>query len=94
MFSHPDSGQGRQQVEPFDLGPLVDHIANLESQVQQLVEVSTMWQFRARQLEDQLKQLAAGEIVPQMVPEPPGSTETSGTGLRGLLDRVRRLWGR
>ncbi len=92
MSSRPDNGQGRQQAQPLDLGPLVDHIASLESQVQQLTEVSTMWQFRAHQLEERLKQLSAGEIVPQTAPGPPGLPQTSDTGLRGLWARVRRLW--
>jgi len=39
-----------------------------------------------------IEALSAGEPVPQTVPEPPGSTETNETGLRGLLARVRRSW--
>ncbi len=90
MSRRLDSEQGRQEAGPLDLRPLVDHIAALESQVQQLTEVSTMWQFRARQLEDQLKQLSAGEIVPDTVPEPPRSPETNETGPRGAWHRLRR----
>ncbi len=45
----------------IDLAPLVSHIASLEEQVQRLTEATTMWQIRARQAEEQLKQLTAGE---------------------------------
>ncbi|MDQ3541017.1 MAG: helix-turn-helix domain-containing protein [Chloroflexota bacterium] len=90
MSHRPDSGQGRQHAEPLDLRPLVDHIAALESQVQQLTEVSTMWQFRAHHLENELKQLAAGEIVPRTTSEPPGSSRSDETGPRGVLDQLRR----
>ena len=58
----------------------------------ELAAAAAMWETRAAHLEDQLKQLAPGEIVPQTVPEPPGSTETSDTGPRGLLAWLRRLW--
>jgi hypothetical protein len=71
---------------------LVDHIVSLENQVQQLTEVSTMWQFRARQLEDQLKQLSAGETPPTTSSEAPGSPQTNDTGLQGLRAWWRRLW--
>jgi hypothetical protein len=53
-----------------DLSPLVSHIATLEEQVQRLTEASTMWQIRARQAEEQLKQLTAG--APQMEPAEDG----------------------
>lgn len=51
---------------------------------------SWMWQTRAVHLEDQLKQLAPGETMPQTVPEPPGSPRSDETGPRGLLDQLRR----
>lgn len=92
MSRRLDSEQGRQEAGPLDLRPLVDHIAALESQVQQLTEVSTMWQFRARQLEERLQAITAGENVPDTAPEPPGSTETSDTVLQGLRTWLRRLW--
>ncbi len=92
MSTRLDSGQGRQASAPVDLTPLVEHITSLESQVQQLTEVSTMWQFRARQLEERLQAITAGEPVSQTAPEPPGSSRSDETGLGGLWDRVRRLW--
>ncbi len=78
----------------IDLAPLVDHIAGLERQVQQLTEAATGWQIRARQAEDRLEALTAGEIVPATVPEPPGSSERDETGLRGVWGRLREWWGR
>jgi len=48
---------------------LVDHIATLEDQVQRLAESNTMWQIRARQAEEQLKQLMAGNAAPENAPE-------------------------
>ena len=50
-----------------------------------------MWQTKAAHLEDQLKQLGAGEMVPQTVPQPPGLPQTNETGPRRLLDQLR-LW--
>ncbi len=77
----------------IDLAPLVSHIATLEDQVQRLTEASTMWQMRARQFEERLQALTAGETPRGGVPEPPRSTETSDTRLRGLRDRLRRWLG-
>jgi len=49
---------------------LVGHIGTLEDQVQRLTEASTMWQIRARQAEEQLKQLTVGNVVSDTEPEP------------------------
>ncbi len=57
-----------------------------------LAAAAAMWQTRAAHLEDQLKQLAPGEIVPETTPEPPESTEMSGSVLQGLRTWLRRLW--
>jgi hypothetical protein len=73
-----------------DLSPLVDLVERQAAELQRLAASNAMWQTRAAHLEDQLKQLSAGEPVSQTVPEPPGSTQTNETGPRGLLDRVRR----
>jgi len=48
-----------------DLAPLVDHIADLERRVERLTESSTVWQVRALQAEERLKQLTAGDVAPQ-----------------------------
>jgi len=91
---HGGHGQGGQANAPVDLAPLTDLIERQAQELQRLTETATMWQFRARQLEDQLKQLTAGEPVPQTVPEAPRSPESNETGPRGLLARVRRWIGR
>ena len=58
------------RAAPVDLAPLVDHIASLEDRVQRLTEASTMWQIRAIQAEEKLKQLTAGADAPQPPTEP------------------------
>ena len=73
-----------------DVAPLADLIDDLTRRNADLAAAAAMWQTRAVHLEDQLKQLSAGEIVPQTVPDPPGSPQTNETGPRGLWDRVRR----
>lgn len=62
----PGTGHAAAPAAPptaVDLRPLVDHIAQLEGKVQQLTEAATVWQLRALQAEDRLKQLAAGPIA-------------------------------
>jgi excisionase family DNA binding protein len=76
-----------------DLRPLIEHIASLEDRVQSLTEAATLWQYRARQLEEQLKQLTAGPIpndvhdddqtapeAPQTHDVAPGRTEGANPG--------------
>jgi len=73
-----------------DVAPLAGLIDDLTRRNADLAAAAAMWQTRAAHLEDQLKQLSAGEVVPQTVPKPPGSPQTHESGPRGLLDRVRR----
>ena len=47
-----------------DLAPLVNHIADHERRVERLTESSTVWQLRAMQAEERLKQLTAGGDAP------------------------------
>jgi excisionase family DNA binding protein len=101
MSSKADTGHHNVQPASVDLRPLVDHIAALEQQVQQLTEVSTVWQSRAMQLEAQLKQLAAtaestGEAVEASVSDrigdqdaEQGSDDTAPP--KGIWDRLVRL---
>jgi len=84
----------------IDLAPLVSHIAALEDQVQRLTEASTMWQIRARQAEEQLKQLMAGNVVSDNAPqsntvdaERPQLLQESDPGPTGVLAWWKRLWG-
>ena len=76
----------------IDLAPLVDHIATLEDQVQRLAESNTMWQIRARQAEEQLKQLSAGNVAPENLPEAVESPQANETDPQGFWERVRQFW--
>jgi len=77
-----DTGQQAMSTG-VDIRPLVDHIASLEGKVQELTEAATLWQFRARHLEEQIKQLTAGDVAPDHTsqdqrtasPEAPGATD-------------------
>lgn len=73
-----------------DVGPLADLIDDLTRRNADLAAAAAMWQTRAVHLEDQLKQLTAGEIVSQTVPEPPGSPRIDDSGPRGILAWMRR----
>ena len=75
------------------------HIATLEEQVQRLTEASTIWQVRARQAEEQLLQLTAGELESEREPEPNTVDaeglqllQASDPGPTGVLAWWRRLW--
>jgi len=48
-----------------DLAPLVDLIADLTRRNEQLTEAATVWQIRAVQAEEKLKQLTAGSVEPE-----------------------------
>jgi len=68
------------------LAPLVDLIADLTRRNEQLTEAATVWQIRAVQAEEKLKQLTAGRVEPEPRTEPQeassqpqGSTETAKT---------------
>ncbi len=71
--SHPNPGVDTgldtgHMGAAVDLRPLVDHIASLEGQVRQLTEAATVWQVRAVQAEERLKQLTAGGNTPTDAP--------------------------
>lgn len=51
------------RATPVDLRPLADVIERQGEEIRRLTEAATIWQFRAGQLEDQLKQLTAGGPV-------------------------------
>jgi len=77
-----------------DLSPLVDLIERQAAELQRLAASSAMWQTRAVHLEDQLKQLTAGEIVPETASEAIGASPANETEPQGFWDRVRRFWDR
>jgi hypothetical protein len=76
-----------------DLAPLTELIERQAQEVQRLTEAATIWQMRARQFEDQLKQLSAGETPPTTLSEAPGSPRSDDQPLQGLRAWWRRLWG-
>ncbi len=74
----------------IDLAPLVSHIAGLEEQVQRLTEATTMWQIRARQAEEQLKQLTAGE---SSLGEVDSETRTNSDQVsKGFWEKLKQFW--
>jgi len=66
-----------------DLSPLVALVDDLTRRNAELTEAATLWQFRARQLEEQIKQLIAGDVEADDIatephnasPAAPGATE-------------------
>ncbi len=94
MSEGPDSGHGQERpADTVDLAPLVDHIAGLERQVQQLTEAATGWQIRARQAEEQLKQLTAGNVASDTEPGAVESPQANDPAPTGVLAWWKRLWG-
>ena len=71
--------QGAAPAAPMSLQPLVDLVADLTRRNAGLTEAATLWQFRARQAEEQVKQLTAGGDARQDArvdaTAAPGSTE-------------------
>jgi excisionase family DNA binding protein len=100
MSPRPDSGQEPQGGAVVDLRPMVDHIARLEDQVQQLSAAAAFWQVRATQAEEQLKQLTA-EATPPANDQPRQDTSPEFTALaqsgerepQGVWAWLRRLVG-
>jgi len=99
--------QDSDRTPTVDLSPLADLIERQARELADLREAATIWQIRARQAEEQLKQLTAGEthaesaqvsqIRQDAAPEAVGSSqggENVSHGHTGLWERVRRLWGR
>ena len=79
----------------IDLAPMVNHIATLEDQLQRLTEASTMWQIRARQAEEQLLQLTAGESEPASSQDSPTIDAQTVRPLQAIDEAptgIRRLW--
>ena len=75
-----------------DLAPLVDLIERQAAELQRLTEASTMWSIRARQTEDKLLQLTAGNVAPGTATNAPGSPESDGSTPTGIRAWMKRLW--
>lgn len=73
---HDSPPVGEPVATAVDLSPLVSLVDDLTRRNADLSAAAALWQARAAQLEDQLKQLTAGTIEPQEAPESPQSVET------------------
>jgi len=76
-------------IPSVDLTPLVDLVADLTRRNAELTEAATIWQLRAHDLDQRLKQLTAGKDevagdhradAPTASPEPPGRDEGDAGG--------------
>jgi excisionase family DNA binding protein len=88
-----------------DLGPLADLIDDLTRRNADLAAAAAMWQTRAAHLENELKQLTAGELHAEstedapITPEPepatmaPGSPPAGEAPQMGIWSWLRRLLG-
>ena len=85
-------GEGRHAAETIDLAPLTDLIDDLTRRNADLSAAAAMWQTRAAHLENQLKQLSAGNVAPENAPEAGGSSQTNESEPHGFWTRVRRFW--
>ena len=77
-----------------DLAPLAELIERQGRELAEMREAAAVWQIRARQAEERLLELSAGETAPETRQDTPGSPRSDDPGLRGVWHRVRRLWGR
>ena len=76
-----------------DLAPLAELIERQGRELAEMREAAAVWQIRARQAEERLLELTAGEVSPEAVPEPSGSPQMNSSVLHGLRTWLRRLWG-
>ncbi len=81
------------QQPTIDLAPLAELIERQGRELAEMREAAAVWQIRARQAEERLQAITAGESVSQTAPEPPGSTETNDPAPRRVLAWLRHLWG-
>ena len=58
-----------------DLAPLAELIERQGDEIGRLREAAAVWQVRAMQAEDRLKQLTAGDVAPQEATAAPPVTE-------------------
>ena len=80
---------GAVPVPPVDLTPLANLVADLTRRNAELTEAATIWQIRAHDLDQRLKQLGAGvdepsdelpHDAPTAAPEATGATEGASEG--------------
>ena len=87
-----DVQQSGDRTPTVDLAPLADLIERQANELADLREAATIWQVRARQAEEQLKVLTAGNVAPETSPEALESPQTNESEPQGFWARVRRLW--
>ena len=87
-----DSQQSGDRMPTVDLSPLADLIERQAKELADLREAAAIWQVRARQAEEQLKQLTAGNVASENAPEAVESPQANETEPQGFWDRVRRFW--
>lgn len=87
-----DAQQSGDRMPTVDLAPLADLIERQAKELADLREAAAIWQVRARQAEEQLKQLTAGDVAPDTPPEAPGSPQTNDPAPTGIRAWVKRLW--
>jgi len=86
-------GEGRHASDPVDLAPLTTLIDDLTRRNADLSAAATLWQERARSLEQRLLAIEAGNVAPEPAPEAVGAPETSDPAPTGVLAWWRRLLG-
>ena len=89
-----DTGQaqGRQASEAVDLAPLTGLIDDLTRRNTDLAAAAAMWQTRAAHLENELKQLTAGNVAPETSPEAGESPQTNEPAPTGVLHGGVGCW--
>jgi hypothetical protein len=75
-----------------DLSPLVDLVERQTAEIQRLTAASTLWQERARTLEQRLLAIEAGETPPETASEAVGAPETNDRDTGGVWTWVKRVW--
>ncbi len=73
----PTSGQATDLAAAIT--PLAALIERLTAENRELAEAATIWQVRAHHLEEQMKQLTAGQDAPSAAPAVHHATETTDT---------------
>jgi len=87
-----DAQQSGDRMPTVDLAPLADLIERQAKELADLREAAAIWQVRARQAEEQLKVLTAGNVAPDNAPEATESPESDGSTPTGIWTWVRRVW--
>ena len=87
-----DARQSGDRMPTVDLAPLTDLIDDLTRRNADIAAAAAMWQTRAAHLENELKQLTAGNVASETSPESVESSQANETEPHGVWDRVRRFW--